>query len=200
MCGIIRTYELQGLNSKSDYSYETVSLVIWSASELLITIICANIPMLRPLWSQLRGHKSSSYGLNADSPGPNSGNMMPGRNHHYSGNPTIGGGGGGRKRSKDLSAWNELGDIDSVRSGEEGLVGGKGAFASKLGGPRQGKNETVVKGSFVDNEDARSSDSILREERVGSGGGAHGAGMRGIEVHKQYEVRGGSVSGVGRAW
>lgn len=193
MCGIIRTYELQGLSAQSDYSYgnlpnspplnprtltplaaETVSLVIWSASELLITIICANIPMLRPLWSKLLGG-SSTYRSdgNPGTPTPN-GHPTIGsaRNHHP-----------GRGRSKDMNAWSELDDVEM-----------DSAMASRLGGPKQGKTSTVVKGSWLaeDNDDARSSDSILR--------GAGGRG-RGIEVQKDYVVSGGSVStGGGNNW
>lgn len=180
MCGIIRTYGLQGLSAQSDYSYETVSLVLGSASELLITIICANIPMLRPLWSQLRGKNSSS----GTSGAPDSGNE----------NPTIGGSNGNKKRYKDpngrLCTWNELDEIDSGAGGTGG-----GTFASRLGGSRQGKNRTVVQGSLVDNEDARSFESILREDnRVVN------RDARGIEVSRQFEVREGSVPEVGRAW
>lgn len=189
MCGIIRTYELQGLSAKSDYTYETVSLVIWSASELLITIICANIPMLRPLWAKILG-KSIGYG--GESPGPNSHNMIGGRGN----NPTIGSARHGQKRSRDLhghmSTFHELDDVDTISTSDVG------AFGSRLGGPKQGKNSTVVKGSFLD-DDARSSESILREDKRRSdsaGGGRSG----GIEVSKQYEVTDGSAPGVGTAW
>ena len=83
ICGIVRTYELQGLSRVTDYSYGTVSLVLWSASELLITIICANIPMLRPLFTRKAGSTRE-------------GSDMP--------NPTIGSNrfGGGRKKGEDI--------------------------------------------------------------------------------------------------
>lgn len=189
MCGIIRTYELQGLSARSDYSYETVSLIIWSASELLITMMCASIPMLRPLWSKLLG-KTSNYV--AESPGPNSHNMIGGKG---SGNPTIGSARHGQKRSKDLhgvmSTWNELEDLDTKSTSDAG------GLVSRLAGPKQGKNSTVVKGSFLDNDDARSSESILRADQQRLGTGSNGGG-RGIEVSKQYEVTNDNAPGV--AW
>ena len=151
-------------------SPETVSLVIWSASELLITIICANIPMLRPLWSKLLG-TSSTHRSSGNTPTPNAHPTIgSARNHH----PGRGG------RSKDMNAWSELDDVE---------------MESRLGGPKQGKSSTVVKGSWLadDSDDARSSESILR-------GGSRGRG-RGIEVQKDYVVSGGSVStGGGNNW
>ena len=98
ICGIIRTYELQGLSRVTDYSYGTVSLVLWSASELLITIICANIPMLRPLYSK------SASSAQDDTPGP------------YNSHPTIGSNrfGGGRKKGEDT--WTELDDDITMKS------------------------------------------------------------------------------------
>lgn len=193
MCGIIRTYELQGLSSKSDYSYDTVSLVIWSASELLITIICANIPMIRPLWAKVRGKRSTQGD-----------DLTPDASHELQNPPTIGSARQGNRkhshgvRSRELKGeWSELGDEEFDDSA---------AMASRLAGPRQGKTSTVVKGSFLrsrtdsGDDDARSSESILREDR---GAPAPGGGI-GIAVQRDYEVRGASIStaggGGGRGW
>ncbi|KAJ5683484.1 hypothetical protein N7462_006649 [Penicillium macrosclerotiorum] len=49
VCGIIRTIELGGLAS-TNYTEDTVSLIIWSAVELAVTLICVGIPTVRPLY------------------------------------------------------------------------------------------------------------------------------------------------------
>ncbi|KAK0631074.1 hypothetical protein B0T17DRAFT_239334 [Bombardia bombarda] len=48
VCGVVRTIELSGLASEN-YTEDTVGLIIWSAAELAVTMICAGIPVLRPL-------------------------------------------------------------------------------------------------------------------------------------------------------
>ncbi|CAI7654462.1 unnamed protein product [Penicillium glandicola] len=49
ICGIIRTIDLGGLSS-SNYTEDTVDLIIWSAVELAVTLICVGIPTVRPLY------------------------------------------------------------------------------------------------------------------------------------------------------
>ncbi|KAK1756493.1 hypothetical protein QBC47DRAFT_401396 [Echria macrotheca] len=49
VAGIIRTVSLSGIASKN-YTEDTVPLIIWSAVELAVTMICAGIPVLRPLF------------------------------------------------------------------------------------------------------------------------------------------------------
>ncbi|KAK3331622.1 hypothetical protein B0T19DRAFT_380110 [Cercophora scortea] len=58
ICGIIRTVELSGLAS-ANYTEDTVNLIIWSAAELAVTMICAGIPLLRPLL-RLRGARTTN--------------------------------------------------------------------------------------------------------------------------------------------
>ena len=38
----------------------TVPLILWGSTELLVCIACASIPVLRPLYKQIRGINSSS--------------------------------------------------------------------------------------------------------------------------------------------
>ncbi|KAF4634671.1 hypothetical protein G7Y89_g3427 [Cudoniella acicularis] len=57
-CGIFRAIALTALNSRSDYSYDTVGLILWSSTELMLTILTATIPTLRPLYNRLRGVSS----------------------------------------------------------------------------------------------------------------------------------------------
>ncbi|ESZ97236.1 hypothetical protein SBOR_2359 [Sclerotinia borealis F-4128] len=60
ICGIVRAVELGGLAARSDYTYDTVPLILWGSSELLVAIACACIPVLRPLYKQLRGQMKST--------------------------------------------------------------------------------------------------------------------------------------------
>ncbi|KAF8862786.1 hypothetical protein BDZ45DRAFT_798959 [Acephala macrosclerotiorum] len=59
-CGIIRAVELQGIGGKSDYTYLTLPLILWGSTELLICILCASIPTLRPLYKHVRRIHSSN--------------------------------------------------------------------------------------------------------------------------------------------
>ncbi|KAJ5933269.1 hypothetical protein N7516_007758 [Penicillium verrucosum] len=63
ICGVIRTVELGGLSS-SNYTEDTVDLIIWSAVELAVTLICVGIPTVRPLYRTLvhGSHPESSEG------------------------------------------------------------------------------------------------------------------------------------------
>ncbi|GAB1215676.1 hypothetical protein ATERTT37_004868 [Aspergillus terreus] len=58
ICGVIRTIELGGLSS-ANYTEDTVNLVVWSAVELAVTLICVGIPTIRPLFRHLI--KGSSF-------------------------------------------------------------------------------------------------------------------------------------------
>ncbi|KAL2811280.1 hypothetical protein BJX63DRAFT_285683 [Aspergillus granulosus] len=60
ICGIIRTEALSGLNA-NEYIYDTVPMLIWSATESCATIMCSSIPVLRPLYTRIR------YGTQASS-------------------------------------------------------------------------------------------------------------------------------------
>ncbi|KGO58471.1 hypothetical protein PEX2_069810 [Penicillium expansum] len=63
-CGIIRTKALSGLNASEYILDDTVPMLIWSATESCVTIMCSSIPVLRPLYIHVRygadGRSSSS--------------------------------------------------------------------------------------------------------------------------------------------
>ncbi|KAJ6172590.1 hypothetical protein N7470_001657 [Penicillium chermesinum] len=56
VCGIVRTVALTGL-SMNEYIYDTVPMLIWSATESTATIMCSTIPVLRPLYVRIRYNK-----------------------------------------------------------------------------------------------------------------------------------------------
>jgi hypothetical protein len=69
-CSVVRTIELKSLASMNNYVYDTAPMLLWSSSEICLTVICACIPVLRPLYVRIaygsRGSPSSdnSYPLN----------------------------------------------------------------------------------------------------------------------------------------
>ncbi|KAI5465272.1 hypothetical protein BGZ63DRAFT_410941 [Mariannaea sp. PMI_226] len=50
-CGIKRTVEVPELSSQ-DYLKDTVGLIVWSAAEISVTMICIGIPVCRPLYKR----------------------------------------------------------------------------------------------------------------------------------------------------
>ncbi|KAF4457691.1 hypothetical protein F53441_421 [Fusarium austroafricanum] len=50
-CGIKRTLEVPELSS-SNYPKDTVGLIVWSAAEIAVTMICIGIPICRPLYKR----------------------------------------------------------------------------------------------------------------------------------------------------
>ncbi|KAK8045532.1 hypothetical protein PG993_005556, partial [Apiospora rasikravindrae] len=63
-CGIKRTLEVPELASQN-YSKDTVGLIVWSAAEIAVTMICIGIPVCRPLYkrflTQLTSRDRSRY-------------------------------------------------------------------------------------------------------------------------------------------
>ncbi|KAJ6016242.1 hypothetical protein N7540_010833 [Penicillium herquei] len=66
VCGIVRTVALSGLDA-SEYIYDTVPMLIWSATESCVTIMCSTIPVLRPLYIRVRYGKDGKDGSSGDS-------------------------------------------------------------------------------------------------------------------------------------
>ncbi|KAI1049631.1 hypothetical protein LB505_014452 [Fusarium chuoi] len=112
ICGIVRTVALSGLNA-SEYicifffhhqsficlpsiADDTVDMLIWSATESTVTIMCSSIPVLRPLYVRFR------YGSQGDSSGAANSYKLPMYGNHSGrkygigsmpGTETIGGSG-----------------------------------------------------------------------------------------------------------
>ncbi|KAK8121313.1 hypothetical protein PG999_005433 [Apiospora kogelbergensis] len=58
-CGIKRTLEVPELSSKN-YLKDTVGLIVWSAAEIAVTMICIGIPVCRPLYKSFLTRLTSS--------------------------------------------------------------------------------------------------------------------------------------------
>ncbi len=48
ICSIIRTVKLKSLSSTDEYVYRTATMLLWSSSEICLTVICACIPFFDP--------------------------------------------------------------------------------------------------------------------------------------------------------
>ncbi|KAG6365590.1 hypothetical protein INS49_007201 [Diaporthe citri] len=61
ICGVIRTTGLGVLANSADYLYATADSVMYTSSELMVTVICISVPTLRPLWQKALKMQSSAY-------------------------------------------------------------------------------------------------------------------------------------------
>lgn len=52
MCGIIRTTEIESIE-RVNYTEDTVPLIVWSAAELTVTMVCIGVAVLIPLYKYL---------------------------------------------------------------------------------------------------------------------------------------------------
>ncbi|KAL5334687.1 hypothetical protein BJX70DRAFT_377428 [Aspergillus crustosus] len=100
ICGIIRTQALSGLNA-SEYIYDTVPMLIWSATESCATIMCSSIPVLRPLYTRIKYGKSGK----GSSGGENSSYQLP----MYGGSRRY-----GRFSSKEGMKTTDLGTVNDA--------------------------------------------------------------------------------------
>ncbi|TEY35930.1 hypothetical protein BOTCAL_0574g00050 [Botryotinia calthae] len=126
ICGIVRAIELGSLASRTDYTYKTVRLILWSSSELLVAIVCTCIPVLRPLYKRLRGQtKSSDEG---SGPYPN-------------------------KRGGDLGGGYAFSSLrrDEFSANERGRVGGRSNYNTQVDSERSergmdnGSDESILR-------------------------------------------------------
>ena len=59
ICAAIKTSQLGGLSARSDFTSVTVTLLVWNGNEILVIIIAACIPTLRPLFLDVVGRFKS---------------------------------------------------------------------------------------------------------------------------------------------
>lgn len=95
-CSIVRTIELRTLSSKENYVYDTSPMLLWSSSEICLTVICACVPVLRPLYVRV------VYGSQGDSSSASGGRSYPLNDYSHSKKGSLGNGfsKNGRSRSR----------------------------------------------------------------------------------------------------
>lgn len=52
ICGIVKMTYLGSLTARSDITWETYNLVVWSGAETFVIIVCGSVPPLKTLWSK----------------------------------------------------------------------------------------------------------------------------------------------------
>ena len=61
ICAAIKASKLGTLNARSDFTWETFSLFLWTGIEIILLIICGSIPALKPIYAICMGHMPGSY-------------------------------------------------------------------------------------------------------------------------------------------
>ncbi|KAH6843269.1 hypothetical protein B0I37DRAFT_393535 [Chaetomium sp. MPI-CAGE-AT-0009] len=200
--GIKRTTEVEGLYTPN-YLKDSVGLIVWSAAEMAITLICIGIPVCRPLYKRAFRRmfgESSSAGYQKQSGNDNNSNSVPLR--------TIGGGlvgtdgkpiAGSRKQPSANNSRNKsiLEDtvVDKTTNGSTDDV----SFSDvKLGGHRESNDnasEEEILGDEYRRSQIRSARRSDEERNTSSGGSGDGrgppngqGGHNGIMVTESYRV------------
>ncbi|KAL8785940.1 MAG: hypothetical protein Q9213_003089 [Squamulea squamosa] len=128
--GATKTYYLQQLRSRADFTYDATSLMIWYSTEMYVIIIAGSLPTLRPLFqksfSVYRSFKQrSSRGYHSYDHRPHE--MQPYQKTHLDSTiPHIMGHNEGRNSDQDVLATDVEGITKTVdftiamSSGEDG--------------------------------------------------------------------------------
>jgi len=86
ICGVIRVTKAPALAHSKDYSHTVVPLLLWSTTELTVTIMCVCVPATRPMWRRyVQGLSSSSGGISH----AHGGYHLSGRSTTANGNNTV---------------------------------------------------------------------------------------------------------------
>ncbi|PWY85558.1 integral membrane protein [Aspergillus eucalypticola CBS 122712] len=59
--GLVKIQYLAGLKERSDLTWQTYNLYVWSGSELFVIIICGCVPPMRPVFTTLFGQNKSQF-------------------------------------------------------------------------------------------------------------------------------------------
>ncbi|KAF1965805.1 hypothetical protein BU23DRAFT_545415 [Bimuria novae-zelandiae CBS 107.79] len=61
ICAAIKASKLSTLNARSDITWETFQLFLWTGIEIILLIVCGSIPALKPIYAICMGRKPGSY-------------------------------------------------------------------------------------------------------------------------------------------
>ncbi|KAM0335134.1 hypothetical protein ACHAQA_000174 [Verticillium albo-atrum] len=172
-CGIKRTLEVPALSSQN-YLKDTVGLIVWSAAEIAVTMICIGIPVCRPLYKKYldkwTSRDASKYQHHSE------GRSFPLRTF---GGSTMPGGGG---QSKDAPSEGSINGAESVSMSDRKLG---------LSGPYT-KSYALGGGGRVPGDDQSEEEILGPDYRQslkaggGTGGGAYQNGQ--IKVTEEFHM------------
>ncbi|KAF2267246.1 hypothetical protein CC78DRAFT_490743 [Lojkania enalia] len=58
ICAAVKASTLVSLNARSDLTWETFSLFMWTGIEIILLIVCGSIPALKPIYALCMGRRS----------------------------------------------------------------------------------------------------------------------------------------------
>ncbi|KAF2639675.1 hypothetical protein P280DRAFT_402157 [Massarina eburnea CBS 473.64] len=67
ICAAIKASKLSTLNARSDFTWETFSLFLWTGIEIILLIICGSIPALKPIYAICMGRRTGTYAYRSGS-------------------------------------------------------------------------------------------------------------------------------------
>lgn len=165
-CSVVRTVELRTLASKENYVHDTAPMLLWSSSEICLTIICACIPVLRPLYVRI------AYGSRGDSSDASGGKSYPLRDYVHSKKGSVGkafghkGSAGSRVyMGPGASALHTTVKMGSDNASEETIL----RECNKYSVPESARNENagIVMPPVPRKNDIRVTTTVEVEEKVG---------------------------------
>lgn len=64
ICGAIKTKFLASLSARSDLTWDTYNLFVWSSAELFVIIVCGSVPPIKPLYDMVfrKNRPRTGYG------------------------------------------------------------------------------------------------------------------------------------------
>ncbi|KAF1949690.1 hypothetical protein CC80DRAFT_483939 [Byssothecium circinans] len=67
VCAAIKATKLSTLNARSDLTWETFSLFLWTGIEIILLIVCGSIPALKPIYAICMGRRTGTYAYRSGS-------------------------------------------------------------------------------------------------------------------------------------
>ncbi|KAK4149178.1 hypothetical protein C8A00DRAFT_47148 [Chaetomidium leptoderma] len=213
-CGIKRTVEVPNLSS-DNYLYDTVGLIVWSAAEIAVTMICIGIPVCRPLYKRWLDKLSTNRSGGASGYRKQEQGQQSGSNNRPFGMQTFGGGampGAAQPPWRPETTEGESSGDDTSENGVKGAAGGavdKGlkqqggnngsaearrdiatpfSEAIAVGGAGWNGSEEEILGSEFRADDRGPPPSRKRGSHPDSGGKGHGHGKASIQVTEEWRV------------
>ncbi|KAF2245788.1 hypothetical protein BU26DRAFT_607965 [Trematosphaeria pertusa] len=70
ICAAVKASKLISLNARSDFTWETFPLFLWTGIEIILLIVCGSIPALKPIYAICMGRRPSMRSSQNKGTGP----------------------------------------------------------------------------------------------------------------------------------
>ncbi|KAF2871552.1 hypothetical protein BDV95DRAFT_606986 [Massariosphaeria phaeospora] len=61
ICAAVKATKLSALSARSDITWETHSLFMWTGIEIILSIVCGSVPALKPIYGLCMGRRPSTF-------------------------------------------------------------------------------------------------------------------------------------------